>query len=73
MALLRSIATVGGFTMMSRVLGFARHILIANFLGAGMVADAIFVAFRFPNLLRRLFAGDIDIRKNGWHGLSLSQ
>ena len=56
MALLRSIATVGGFTLMSRVLGFARDILIANFLGAGMVADAFFVAFRFPNLLRRLFA-----------------
>ena len=56
MALLRSIATVGGFTMMSRVLGFARDILIANFLGAGMVADAFFVAFRFPNLFRRLFA-----------------
>ncbi len=56
MALLRSIATVGGMTMISRVLGFARDILIAGFLGAGTTADAFFVAFRFPNLFRRLFA-----------------
>jgi putative peptidoglycan lipid II flippase len=42
--------------MASRVLGFARDILIANVLGAGPVADAFFVAFRFPNLFRRLFA-----------------
>ena len=56
MTLARSIATVGGLTMVSRVLGFARDILVANFLGAGMVADAFFVAFRFPNLFRRLFA-----------------
>ncbi len=56
MALLRSIATVGGWTMGSRVLGFVRDILIANVLGAGMVADAFFVAFKFPNFFRRLFA-----------------
>ncbi len=56
MTLARSIVTVGGLTMVSRVLGFARDILIANFLGAGMIADAFFVAFRFPNLFRRLFA-----------------
>lgn len=56
MALLRSIATVGGFTMLSRVTGFARDILIANALGAGMLADMFFVAFKFPNLFRRLFA-----------------
>ncbi len=42
--------------MGSRVLGFARDILIANFLGAGPVADAFFVAFKFPNFFRRLFA-----------------
>lgn len=56
MNLLRSIATVGGFTLGSRVTGFARDILIANYLGAGMVADCFFVAFKFPNLFRRLFA-----------------
>lgn len=56
MALLRSIATVGGYTMISRVLGFARDILIAATLGAGPVADAFFVAFKLPNFFRRLFA-----------------
>jgi putative peptidoglycan lipid II flippase len=54
--MLRSIATVGGWTMASRVLGFVRDILIARVLGAGFEADAFFVAFRFPNLFRRLFA-----------------
>ncbi len=56
MALLRSIATVGGYTMVSRVLGFIRDILIAAALGAGPVADAFFVAFKLPNFFRRLFA-----------------
>ena len=56
MALLRSVATVGGFTMASRVLGFARDILIAGLLGAGPLADAFVVAFRIPNLFRRLVA-----------------
>ena len=56
MNLLRSIATVGGFTLGSRITGFARDILIANYLGAGLVADCFFVAFKFPNLFRRLFA-----------------
>ena len=56
MNLLKAITTVGGFTLLSRVFGFIRDILIANFLGAGAVADAFFVAFRFPNLFRRLFA-----------------
>jgi len=56
MGLLRSSATVGGFTMISRVLGFLRDILIAALLGAGPVADAFFVAFKFPNFFRRLFA-----------------
>ncbi len=56
MNLIRAISTIGGFTMLSRVFGFIRDILIANFLGAGMIADAFFVAFRFPNLFRRLFA-----------------
>lgn len=56
MSLLRSIATIGGLTMVSRVLGFARDTLMAALLGAGPVADAFFVALRFPNLFRSLFA-----------------
>ncbi len=56
MALLRSVATVGGYTMVSRVLGFVRDVLVAAWLGAGPVADAFFVAFKFPNFFRRLFA-----------------
>jgi putative peptidoglycan lipid II flippase len=56
MALIRSFATVGGYTALSRVLGFVREILIAYFVGTGMVADAFFVAFRLPNLFRRVFA-----------------
>jgi len=53
--MLRGILPVGGWTMASRVLGFARDILIAAMLGAGPVADAFFVANRLPNLFRRLF------------------
>src|SRR3982074_3063168 len=56
MALLRSVATVGSYTLMSRVLGFIRDILTAAILGAGPVADAFFVAQRLPNLFRSLFA-----------------
>src|ERR671922_1407830 len=56
MKLYRAFATVGGLTMVSRILGFVRDILIAAALGTGFVADAFFVAFRFPNLFRRLFA-----------------
>ncbi len=56
MNLFRAIATVGGMTMLSRLFGFARDILVAHSLGAGLFADAFFVAFKFPNLFRRLFA-----------------
>ena len=56
MALLRSVATVGSYTLVSRVLGFIRDILTAAILGAGPVADAFFVAQRLPNLFRSLFA-----------------
>ena len=55
MKLYKAFATVGGLTMASRLLGFARDILIAAALGSGAIADAFFVAFRFPNLFRRLF------------------
>ncbi|WP_425091348.1 murein biosynthesis integral membrane protein MurJ [Tropicimonas sp. S265A] len=48
--------TVGLWTMLSRVLGFVRDILIAGTLGAGPVADAFFVAFALPNMFRRFFA-----------------
>jgi len=55
MKLYKSFATVGGLTMLSRVLGFLRDIIAAAVLGTGPVADAFYVAFRFPNLFRRLF------------------
>lgn len=55
MKLYKSFATVGGLTLLSRVFGFLRDILIAATLGSGWVADAFVVAFRFPNLFRRLF------------------
>ncbi len=55
MAQLRSLATVSGFTAISRVLGFLRDMLIARFLGASETTDAFFTAFRFPNMFRRIF------------------
>lgn len=56
MNLLKSLAAVSSMTMMSRVLGFVRDAIIARFFGAGASADAFFVAFKLPNLLRRIFA-----------------
>ena len=56
MNLFKSFATVSSMTLVSRVLGFIRDMLIARIFGAGMATDAFFVAFRVPNLLRRLFA-----------------
>lgn len=56
MSLLKSAATVGGFTLISRLLGFLRDQLIAFTLGTGFVAEAFFVAQRFPNMFRALFA-----------------
>lgn len=55
MKLYRAFATVGSLTLISRLLGFIRDILLAAVLGTGLVADAFVVAFRFPNLFRRLF------------------
>jgi putative peptidoglycan lipid II flippase len=52
----RAAGTVGSYTLLSRVLGLVRDILIAKFFGSNMAADAFFVAFRIPNLLRRIFA-----------------
>jgi putative peptidoglycan lipid II flippase len=56
MNLLKAMATVSGMTLISRVLGFVRDAVIARTFGAGLETDAFFVAFRIPNLLRRLFA-----------------
>lgn len=56
MNLLKSMFTVSGMTFISRVLGFVREALMARYFGAGPVADAFVVAFRLPNLLRRVFA-----------------
>jgi len=56
MNLLRALATISSLTLVSRILAFVRDVLIARIFGAGMATDAFFVAFRLPNLLRRLFA-----------------
>lgn len=56
MNLLKSLAAVSSMTMFSRVLGFARDAIVARIFGAGMATDAFFVAFKLPNLLRRIFA-----------------
>ena len=56
MNLIKSTGTFSFFTIISRLLGYARDILIAIFLGAGPLADAFFVAFRIPNTFRRLFS-----------------
>ncbi|MBQ8870500.1 MAG: murein biosynthesis integral membrane protein MurJ [Alphaproteobacteria bacterium] len=56
MSLFKSIATFGGFTFISRITGFIRDMILANFLGAGVLSDAFFVSFKLPNLFRSLFA-----------------
>ena len=56
MNLLRALATVSGMTLLSRILGFVRDFVIARSFGAGLATDAFFVAFKLPNLLRRMFA-----------------
>ena len=56
MNLIKSTGTFSFFTIISRLLGYLRDILIAVFLGAGPLADAFFVAFRIPNTFRRLFS-----------------
>jgi len=54
--MLRSLSVVGSFTLLSRILGFARDIVIATLFGATAGADAFLVAFKIPNFMRRLFA-----------------
>lgn len=56
MRLLRSTAIIGSLTLVSRILGLIREVLIARFLGAGIVSDAFFTAFKLPNVFRRMFA-----------------
>jgi len=56
MNLLRALATVSSMTLLSRILGFVRDFVIARTFGAGLATDAFFVAFKLPNLLRRMFA-----------------
>lgn len=56
MNLLKALATISSLTLLSRILAFVRDVLIARVFGAGMATDAFFVAFKLPNLLRRLFA-----------------
>lgn len=56
MNLLKALATVGSMTFLSRILGFVRDTLVARIFGAGLYTDAFFVAFKIPNLLRRMFA-----------------
>ena len=56
MNLVKSTGTFGFFTIISRLLGYLRDVLIAIFLGTGVIADVFFVAFRIPNTFRRLFS-----------------
>lgn len=56
MNLLRAVSTIGGLTLVSRVLGMVRDILMARYVGAGMASDAFLIAWRLPNLFRALFA-----------------
>lgn len=56
MSIIRAATTVGGMTLLSRIVGMVREIMMARYLGAGFAADAFLVAFRLPNLFRSLFA-----------------
>ena len=56
MNLIKSTSTFSFFTIISRVFGYLRDILIANFLGVGSITDVFFVALRFPSTFRRLFS-----------------
>jgi putative peptidoglycan lipid II flippase len=56
MSLVKAVSTIAGFTLLSRIFGFVREMLVANYLGAGVASDAFFVAFKLPNFLRRFFA-----------------
>lgn len=74
MKLGKAIGTIGGLTLLSRVLGFAREMVMARVLGANMFADAFLVAFRLPNTFRRFFgegafsAGFVPLFSQRYHG-----
>lgn len=74
MKLGKAIGTIGGLTMVSRVLGFARDMMMSRILGASAAADAFFVAFRLPNTFRRFFgegafsAGFVPLFSQRYHG-----
>ena len=56
MSILKSSAIYSFFTLISRIFGFIRDVIFANFLGTGILADVFYVAFRFPNTFRRIFS-----------------
>lgn len=56
MRLIKSTAIIGSLTLVSRLLGLVRDMLIAKFLGAGVISDAFFTAFKLPNVFRKMFA-----------------
>ena len=56
MNLLKATGTIGGLTLISRVLGLVRDSLFARYVGASFASDAFLVAFRLPNMFRALFA-----------------
>lgn len=74
MNLVKSMGTIGGLTMVSRVFGFAREMLMSRIMGASGAADAFLVAFRLPNTFRRLFgegafsAGFVPLFSQRYHG-----
>src|SRR5690348_7466805 len=74
MNLLKATGTIGGLTMVSRIAGFAREMLMSRILGAGIYTDAFYVAFRLPNTFRRLFgegafsAGFVPLFSQRLHG-----
>ncbi len=74
MNLMKAIGTIGGLTMVSRVAGFGREMLMSRIMGASAAADAFLVAFRLPNTFRRLFgegafsAGFVPLFSQRLHG-----
>src|SRR5258705_9753098 len=74
MNLIKATGTIGGLTLVSRVAGFAREMLMSRVMGASWQADAFFVAFRLPNTFRRLFgegafsAGFVPLYSQRLHG-----
>ena len=60
MNLWKATGTIGGLTMVSRILGFAREMIFARVMGAGMAADAFALAFLIPNLFRRFSRGGVQ-------------